>query len=193
MEMILASGSPRRRELLSASGVPFRVFVPETEELSQCADYRSLALANAECKAETAAELFPGSLVLGADTVIELDHEILGKPSCADEAETMLLRLSGRAHDVVTGVCMVCRERNIRICFADLSRVVFRRIDLRTVREYMRLVPVLDKAGAYAVQNHAELIVERVEGSVSNVIGLPVERIVRTLSLNGLLRDLRDP
>ena len=148
---------------------------------------RAVAVSNAELKADAAAEVFPDALVIGADTVIELEHSILGKPSGRENAEQMLLRMSGRSHNVVTGVCMACRNRQIRICFADVSKVFFKEIGLETIRHYMSLVNVMDKAGAYAVQEHGELIIDRVEGSVNNVIGLPVERIAETLRLNGLL------
>jgi len=182
MEIILASGSPRRRELLESFRIPFRVFVPEVTELEQGVDFRAVAVSNAELKADAAAEVFPDALVIGADTVIELEHSIL-----RENAEQMLLRMSGRSHNVVTGVCMACRNRQIRICFADVSKVFFKEIGLETIRHYMSLVNVMDKAGAYAVQEHGELIIDRVEGSVNNVIGLPVERIAETLRLNGLL------
>lgn len=153
----------------------------------QGVDFRAVAVSNAELKADAAAEVFPDALVIGADTVIELEHSILGKPSGRENAEQMLLRMSGRSHNVVTGVCMACRNRQIRICFADVSKVFFKEIGLETIRHYMSLVNVMDKAGAYAVQEHGELIIDRVEGSVNNVIGLPVERIAETLRLNGLL------
>lgn len=187
MEIILASGSPRRRELLESFRIPFRVFVPEVTELEQGVDFRAVAVSNAELKADAAAEVFPDALVIGADTVIELEHSILGKPSGRENAEQMLLHMSGRSHNVVTGVCMACRNRQIRICFADVSKVFFKEIGLETIRHYMSLVNVMDKAGAYAVQEHGELIIDRVEGSVNNVIGLPVERIAETLRLNSLL------
>lgn len=187
MEIILASASPRRRELLESFRIPFRVFVPDVKELEQGVDFRGVAVSNAELKADAAAEVFPDALAIGADTVIELDHDILGKPSSRTDAEQMLLRMSGRAHNVVTGVCMVCRNRQIRICFADVSRVFFKEIGLEAIRHYMSLVNVMDKAGAYAVQEHGELIIDRVEGSINNVIGLPVERIAETLRLNRLL------
>ena len=187
MEIILASASPRRRELLESFRIPFRVFVPDVKELEQGVDFRGVAVSNAELKADAAAEVFPDALAIGADTVIELEHDILGKPSSRTDAEQMLLRMSGRAHNVVTGVCMVCRNRQIRICFADVSRVFFKEIGLEAIRHYMSLVHVMDKAGAYAVQEHGELIIDRVEGSINNVIGLPVERIAETLRLNRLL------
>lgn len=187
MEIILASASPRRRELLESFRIPFRVFVPDVKELEQGVDFRGVAVSNAELKADAAAEVFPDALAIGADTVIELEHDILGKPSSRTDAEQMLLRMSGRAHNVVTGVCMVCRNRQIRICFADVSRVFFKEIGLEAIRHYMSLVNVMDKAGAYAVQEHGELIIDRVEGSINNVIGLPVERIAETLRLNRLL------
>ena len=189
MEIILASASPRRRDLLERYHIPFRVFVPDAEELNHGVDFRAVALSNAERKAAAASERFPGDLVIGADTVIELDHAILGKPSGREDAEQMLLRMSGRSHNVVTGVSMICRSREIRICFADVSCVFFKRIDIGTVRRYMELVNVMDKAGAYAAQEQAPLLIDRVEGSVDNVIGLPVERISETLRLNRLLPE----
>ena len=189
MQIILASASPRRRELLEKYHIPFQIFVPDVNELDSGIDFRSVALSNAERKAEAASERFPEALVIGADTVIELDHAILGKPADRKNAEEMLLRMSGRAHNVVTGVAMICRTEKIRICFADVSRVFFRKIDPDTIHRYMELVNVMDKAGAYAAQEHGSLIIDRIEGSVDNVIGLPVERIVETLHLNNLLPD----
>lgn len=180
-KIILASASPRRKILLGKCGADcFETDIPRAPEIKPDpgrGNLSSLALDNAVRKAEEVARRHPESLIVAADTVIELDHEILGKPADRGEALRFLLRLAGRTHRVVTGVCLRCLEPEIMVRFAETSEVDFKPFDRSTAEEYMRLVNVLDKAGAYAVQEHPELIISAVRGSLDNVAGLPVERL----------------
>ena len=175
MNLILASGSPRRRELLATLGIPFSVRTSTAEELKE-GPWMMLALENALRKADEVAARFPEDLVIGADTVIEFENRILGKPGNSDDAFRMLSLFSGRTHSVTTGCAIRCLSRNIRVRFAETSRVTFKSLEPETIRRYLSLVPVLDKAGAYAIQDHGEMLVESLEGSLDNVIGFPTER-----------------
>lgn len=181
MRLILASVSPRRRELLEKAGFSFEIFVPEAEELSDGLYFEKIAIFNAVAKAESVARINPDALVIGADTVIESGGRILGKPSSPENAEEMLLSLSGKPHKVVSGVCIRNIENSISCVFADSSTVYFRNFTLEVIREYLKLVHVLDKAGAYAVQEYGDMLIDHIEGSVENVIGLPAERLSESL------------
>lgn len=175
MNLILASASPRRRELLATLGIPFSVRTSTAEELRE-GPWMMLALENALRKAEEVAARFPEDLVIGADTVIEFENRILGKPEDMDDAFRMLSMFSRKTHCVTTGCAIICHSRSIRIRFAETSRVTFKSLDAETIRRYLSLVPVLDKAGAYAIQDHGEMLIESLEGSLDNVIGFPTER-----------------
>lgn len=175
MNLILASASPRRRELLATLGIPFSVRASTAEELRE-GPWMMLALENALRKAEEVAARFPEDLVIGADTVIEFENRILGKPENMDDAFRMLSMFSGKTHCVTTGCAIICHSRSIRIRFAETSRVTFKSLDAETIRRYLSLVPVLDKAGAYAIQDHGEMLIESLEGSLDNVIGFPTDR-----------------
>lgn len=182
MDLILASASPRRSSLLRDAGFDFRIVPSQVEELKSGPEgAMSAALCNAMLKAEDVARRNPDSLVIGADTVIELDGETLGKPRDAEDAFRMLRRLSGREHVVSTGVSIRSVRHEIHVFFTDVSRVFFRNLADETIREYMRLVPVLDKAGAYGIQDHGDMLIERYEGSFENIMGLPVQRVAESL------------
>ena len=178
MPLILASKSPRRRELLGRLGHPFEVRVFPAREFSDGElSAAELPARNAELKAHATAERFPDALVVGADTVIVLDGRIIGKPRDPDDARAILSALSGRAHDVVTGVALLCASKRFRRVWSETSTVRFKVLSPAIVDEYLRLVDVLDKAGAYAIQEHGELLVERLDGDADNVIGLPLGRL----------------
>ena len=180
MEWILASVSPRRKELLAGLGIPFRVCASRAEERSD-GPWMMTALENACAKAEEVAGRFPEALVIGADTVIEFENEILGKPRDLAEAEKILEKLSGKTHRVTTGCAVRCCARNIRIRFAETSAVTFRPFGRETIREYLSNVPVLDKAGAYAAQERGSMIIEKIDGNFDNVMGLPCGLVEREL------------
>lgn len=176
MKIILASQSPRRQELLQQMGVRFRVVTAEVaEEHGAGRAARAICKRNALAKAAAVAIKFPKQTVLGADTLVHLGDDLLGKPASLAEARRMLGRLSGRVHQVTTACALVCGAR--QKVFSVTTRVTFRELSLKQINAYLRAVPVLDKAGAYAVQVKGEWIVEALHGSFTNVVGLPVERL----------------
>ncbi len=184
MNLILASASPRRLDLLRRLGYTDFSVIPSLAEELQANEYNvhGLALKNAVRKAAEVAERFPDALVIGADTLIEFEHRAIGKPADTEDAVQTLLAFSGKTHCVTTGVCLRCREKNLLTRFAVTSEVDFKVFDRQTAEEYVRLVPVLDKAGAYAVQDHGEMIIAGIRGSYDNIVGLPSERLAEALT-----------
>jgi septum formation protein len=180
--LVLASASPRRRELLLAAGLTCTFEPAQVDELDDPElGLAALVLANARAKALAVAGTRPGDIVLGADTLVWLDGSPLGKPTDTDAARRMLGELSGRVHEVATGIHLVRLEPRVQVEFHEVTRVRFRQLDAEVIGEYLRRVDVLDKAGAYALQEHGEMLVESVEGSRSNVVGLPMERVAAAL------------
>lgn len=180
--MILASMSPRRRELLAREGVEFRVVVRDTEEVHDASlPPQELCAINAAAKAAAVAAEFPGDIVIGADTLVFIDGMPLGKPADETEAVAMLQRLQGRTHCVCTAVAVFMPDSSRRD-FVETSYVTFRQLSETDIRHYMGLVHVYDKAGAYAIQEHGELIIQSFEGDMDNVIGLPVTRLLQVLN-----------
>ena len=189
-QIILASASPRRRELLGGMGVRFEVVTAEVcEHDAESAPHLApveLARENARQKAEAVAARQSGRWVLGADTVVDLEKVVLGKPASLDEARKFLVMLSGQTHEVVTGCALVAPDGGVEI-FHDISRVTFLVLSDATIERYLAEVNVLDKAGGYALQELGEWIIERVEGSRANVIGLPTELLERVFKKHRLL------
>lgn len=179
--IILASASPRRRDLLGATGFEVIVRPPDVEELTGGKSPRDLVLANAELKAARVASVSPGELVLGADTIVVLDGEIFGKPRDLDHATAMLGRLGGRVHEVLTGVCLLRGGATARCLFVESTRVLFRPLDEASISSYLSEIDPLDKAGAYAAQEDRGRLIERIEGSFENVVGLPVARVLEAI------------
>jgi septum formation protein len=180
--IVLASSSPRRRELLRSAGLAFTTVTCDTAEIHDPAlGLAGLVTANARTKALTVAAAHPGAIVIGADTLVWLEGHALGKPADAEAARRMLAQLAGRVHEVATGVHLVRLASRTQIEFHEITRVRFRALDAEAIEEYLARVPVLDKAGAYALQEHGEMIIESVEGSRSNVVGLPLERTLAAL------------
>jgi len=175
--VILASASPRRSALLREAGPAFA----DMRILTSHADEGSDPLENAMLKAEAVARMNPQALVIGADTVIRFGGKTIGKPADLEDAKRILAMLSGRTHDVATGVCVRCIEADILVRFEDITHVTFRTLTAEVIDAYVKAVDVLDKAGAYAIQEHGEDIVEKIDGSLTNVIGLPVERLRETV------------
>ena len=180
MKLVLASGSPRRRELLEEAGFVFEVVVSPAEELHDAAvPLAELCERNAAAKALAVAAQRPDAVVVGADTLVWIDGEPLGKPRDMAEAREMLGKLAGRTHTVCSGVCVAGGGRVE--CFHELTEVVFRELDEGMIQRYFERVNPLDKAGAYAVQEHGEMVVAEVRGDFSNVVGLPLGRVVEVL------------
>ncbi len=188
-EIVLASDSPRRRELLGRLGLAFRVVPPKTAEnegtgggLEPHRAAEALALA----KAESVAESYPEALVLGADTLVCVDDLVLGKPADGAEARSMLEALSGRTHRVVTGVALVGHSRGLKATAHETARVSFRALEGREIESYVASGEPYDKAGAYAVQGKAGLFVRSVEGDYDAVVGLPLRAVARLLEEAGV-------
>jgi septum formation protein len=184
---ILASSSPRRRQLLSEAGYEFEVVAPPVEELAHTfLTIRELTIWNAARKSWHVSEGAPDAVVLAADTLVTIDRDVLGKPADLEDAKRILRRLSGRAHEVWTAVRISHAARGKSESFHEMSRVHFRALGDRAIASYLAKIDPLDKAGAYAAQGHGTEIIERIDGSYSNVVGLPMERTTRALSAFGI-------
>ena len=179
--VVLASASPRRRDLLEAAGFEVIVRPAGVEELPEGLAPRALVIANAEMKALELATTTSGDVVLGADTVVVLDGEILCKPRDLEDATRMLRLLAGRTHEVLTGVCMLRGGTVVRCSFVESTLVAFRPFDEAMIADYLKDINPLDKAGSYAAQEDRGRLIERIEGSMDNVIGLPVARVIEAL------------
>lgn len=186
--LILASKSPRRRYLLKQAGVEFTV-IPSSfdestisEENPECF-VRRLALA----KAGVVSAQYPQSWVMGADTIVVIDDIILGKPHSPSEARTMLQSLSGRVHRVLTGFSLCCADRHIDFAEAVSTDVQFKTLTEDEIAWYVQTGEPFDKAGAYAVQGLGAFMVRRIDGSYSNVVGLPVCEVIESLVREGIV------
>lgn len=184
--LVLASASPRRSELLRRIGLCFEVCPADIPELDAHLDGPArMVLLNAAMKAEKLSAEHADSLVLGSDTTVVVESEILGKPVDLEEARAMLRKLSGRAHTVYTAVALRWRAEEFLDDFVESSQVCFRRLDDAAIGRYFERVDPLDKAGAYGIQEGRELIIEAVEGSVENVMGLPIQALQAHLDAQG--------
>ena len=180
--IILASASPRRRELLEALGLRFEAIPSEAKEISDSHSHpKDLVCWNAKIKASDVARKFPDRWVLGADTVVALGNRLFGKPASPQEAETMLAALQGRVHCVYTGLCLLHRSLAQCEVWHEKTQVGFRVLSPDQIRDYLKRIHPLDKAGAYAIQEGGERIVSWIEGSLSNVVGLPLESLEAVL------------
>jgi septum formation protein len=176
--IILASASPRRVELLQQIGIEFAVVPSKSpEKHNEQLTGAELAHINAYHKARAVAKKHPDAIVLGADTLVCLGTRLYGKPETRVEARQMLTELQGQTHQVVTGVCLLHLRQHRQRVFSDSTDVTFRKLDEAEIDHYLTKINPLDKAGAYAIQDHGELIVERIDGSFTNVVGLPLERL----------------
>ncbi|MBR2345319.1 MAG: septum formation protein Maf [Lentisphaeria bacterium] len=182
MELILASQSPRRCELLQRCGFDFTIRTAEVEELTCLPDLAKLPQENARRKAAAVAASYPDALVLGADTMIIFENQAVGKPHDLDEAAEFLRRFSGKMHEVVTGLALLCPARDICDVWSEVSQVTFKKLTPEVIAEYLQKVPVLDKAGAYAIQEHGDMIVADYTGELENIIGLPLIRLRKRLA-----------
>jgi len=186
--LILASASPRRRELLGQLGVPFEIVVADvTEHEDASTDPRVMVAHNAALKAEWVSARHPNALVLGADTTVFIEGVALNKPGDGAEARAMLRRLSGRTHTVFTGLALRRASDGLRIDEGVASDVTFKVFDETVIEDYLARVHTLDKAGGYAIQEHRELLGAEYRGSLTNIIGLPVETTKQILTRCGLL------
>jgi septum formation protein len=180
--LILASASPRRAELLRQLHPEFQIVPSDAEEIiDEQLSPQEICQLNAHRKARAVAKKIPDAIVLGADTLVFLEGEIMGKPRDRADARRMLARLQGRTHQVVTGVSLIHLRGHRERLFATSTDVTFRPLTAGQIGDYLSKINPLDKAGAYAIQEHGDLIVSEISGSFSNVVGLPVERLVDEL------------
>ena len=185
--LILASASPRRRELLAQLALPFTVMPADVDEQQLAAEApTAYVIRVARAKAQHLAQRFPEALVLGADTTVVLDEQILGKPGSVEVARQMLTRLSGRQHTVMTGLALLRqRQQFVRL---DMVRTLvrFRPLSRAEIEHYIATGEPLDKAGAYAIQGEAAAFVASLEGCYTNVVGLPLRRTAALLHAAGV-------
>ncbi len=187
-QLILASGSPRRRELLQGIGVVFTVIPSDTAEAAQPGELpQEYALRVAGEKALDIARRHPGVWILGADTIVEIAGEVLGKPRDTTDGRRMLRLLSSRTHQVMTAFILLDGEGHVRARQVVTSRVTFKPLSDVQIHAYLATGEPFDKAGAYAVQGLGASLVERVEGSYTNVVGLPMDEVQAALHTAGLL------
>ncbi len=167
--------------MLTAAGLEFKIIISPAEELhDEKIPLHTLCEANAELKALAISSQHPETWVIGADTLVYIDETPLGKPQDIADARAMLKRLSGRSQKVCTGVCLALGSESY--CFHEITEVVFKRLTDDIITDYMSKVDVMDKAGAYAVQEHGNLIIDEVRGDYDNVVGLPVTRLLKEIA-----------
>ena len=184
VSIILASASPRRKQLLAEAGYKFTVVRPEIDEsafpvegIEACEYAERLALA----KAKNVAEKYPDSLVIGADTVVDFQDQIIGKPADAKEAEQITKKLFSRPHKVITGIAIVRLSNGIELSESDTTTIYPKRLTSEQIDEHIKSETWRDKAGAYAIKENGDEFIERIQGSLTNVMGLPMELLERLL------------
>lgn len=188
-QLILASASPRRKELLASLGVTFDIIPAEVvEHEAPDADPREMVKHNAALKADWVSARHPDATVIGADTTVFIDRTVLNKPRDAAEARAMLRMLSGRVHTVFTGLAIRRQRDGLKLDQGVASEVTMKAYDEATIELYLSRVHTLDKAGGYAIQESSELIVAGFTGSLTNIVGLPVEEMKQLLTRAGLTR-----
>ena len=181
--LVLASQSPRRKQILAAAGLPFIVRAPRVPEERQNAESAEDYVCRLARDKAVAVSAGPGEFVLGADTTVVLDEHVLEKPRDAAAARHMLEMLSGREHEVITGICL--RGPNGQVVDRAITRVRFLALTTREISDYIASGEPMDKAGAYGIQGRASKFIERVEGCYFNVMGLPVSLVYRHLKALG--------
>ena len=191
--LILASKSPRRRYLLEQAGLSFSVIPSDIDEtaipLSPPEIYVKVL---SEAKAESIAKKYPEKWVIGADTIVLKDGVVLGKPGSIDEARSMLKKLSGEVHQVFTGYSILCKSKNRIFSETVQTEVLFKNLTDEEIEWYIHTKEPFDKAGAYAIQGLGTFLVKRINGSYTNVVGLPVCEVIEFLIQEGIV-GLRVP
>lgn len=180
-DFILASASPRRRELLNLSGFSFEVIPSDADEnIGEDLSPQQAVKALAKLKAQSVLQKNQDKVVFGCDTVVCFQGEILGKPKDEADAFAMLKKLSGKTHTVSTGVCIISKDKEI--CFSDTTEVTFYELSDETIKSYIATNECSDKAGAYGIQGYGSVLVKEIKGDYFSVMGLPVARSARALA-----------
>ncbi|PHE55696.1 Maf family protein [Bacillus pseudomycoides] len=179
-KLILASGSPRRKELLELAGVPFEIVVSVIEEtIGAYSSPADIVMSLALQKASAVVENHEDSVVLGADTIVTYESRILGKPKDEAEAKEILQLLSGKTHEVYTGIALISKEKTVT--FYERTEVTFWELTEEEVDAYIATKEPLDKAGSYGIQGKGSIFVQHIQGDYYSVVGLPIARLVREL------------
>lgn len=179
--VVLASESPRRRELMMLSDIPFMTANGHIDETLDVSMGLAKGVEKLACdKALHALQKYPNEMVIGADTVVCLDGEIMGKPKDKEDAFRMLRKLSGKTHEVVTGVAII--SESVKEVFNSITSVTFYELSDQQIEEYIKKGEFHDKAGAYGIQGKGALLVKEIQGDYFNVVGLPIAELVRRLS-----------
>ena len=188
MKFILASSSPRRRELLLRLQTPFDIILPDVDEsiIPPDGSPETYCTALAELKANDISQHYPNNLVIGSDTIVVLGDQIMGKPDDKAQAQKMLESLSGRTHHVYTGVCLKWAERNIHHLFTEITMVTFRELEEGDINHYIKSCPPYDKAGSYGIQDWSAVFVQEIKGCYDNVVGFPISRFYQELKKLGI-------
>lgn len=186
--LVLGSNSPRRKEFLEQLGLVFTVCGPEIDESVKRGELPSAYVERmAAEKATKIMDTFPDHYVIGADTAVCVEERILGKPEDSNEAVEMLMALSGRNHVVCGGISVGCRKEQVQVVLSVSTSVVFAPFDENVARAYVATGESLDKAGAYGIQGKGSFLVDRINGSYSNVVGLPLMQTVSLLTTHGVI------
>jgi septum formation protein len=186
--LILASSSPRRRYLLEQAGLSFSVIPSSIDETSiPISSPEIYARVLAEAKADNVSEKYPEKWVIGADTIVLKDQTILGKPGSIAQARTMLKQLSGQTHQVLTGYSICCKVKNRKFSETVKTEVLFKNLADQEIEWYIHTTEPFDKAGAYAIQGLGTFLVKSINGSYTNVVGLPVCEVIECLIKEGVL------
>ena len=185
MNIILASASPRRKEILENTNIKFDIISSSIEELilggeSPCQMVMRLAFE----KGIDIASKHKSDLVISADTIVVLDDNVLGKPKDEEEARQMISNLSGRTHQVITGISLINLENNKKIIDYVVSNVKFKKLSKDDINDYIKTKESLDKAGAYGIQGYGALLVEEIQGDYFNIVGLPISKLSDLLKIH---------
>ena len=185
MNIILASASPRRKEILENTNIKFDIISSSIEELvldgeSPCQMVMRLAFE----KGIDIASKYKSNLVISADTIVVLDDNVLGKPKDEEEARQMISNLSGRTHQVITGISLINLENNKKIIDYVVSNVKFKKLSKDDINDYIKTKESLDKAGAYGIQGYGALLVEEIQGDYFNIVGLPISKLSDLLKIH---------
>ena len=188
MKFILASNSPRRRELLLRLQTPFDIILPDVDEsiIPPEGSPVTYCTALAELKANDISQHYPNNPVIGSDTIVVLDNNIMGKPEDKAMAQNMLETLSGKTHHVYTGVCLKWADKNIHHLFAEITMVTFRELSYADINYYIESCPPYDKAGSYGIQDWSAVFVKEIKGCYDNVVGFPISRFYEELKKLGI-------
>ena len=185
MNIILASGSPRRKEILENTNLKFSVITSDIDEIIfENEEPIQLVLRLAFEKCMSVAQNNPSDLVIGADTIVVLDNEILGKPKNEEEAFNTLSKLSNREHQVITGMSIVNLENEKKLVDYAISNVKFKKLTDQDIKDYISTKECLDKAGSYGIQGYGALLVEEIKGDYFNIVGLPISKLSDILKIN---------